>query len=112
MRGERGDRERLLDILEAIQAVGEHMTSRSDLDDPVAAAAAMHWVEIVGEAARHLSDEFVERYSDLPWRDAVRMRNRLIHGYFDVDLDLLWDTIEQDFPPLRDQIESILRDLT
>jgi uncharacterized protein with HEPN domain len=85
VRGQRGDRERLLDILEAIEAVRTHITSRAQLDDPVPAAAASHWIEIIGEAVNGLSPGVRDGHPDVAWQDAIRMRNRLIHGYFDID---------------------------
>lgn len=108
MRGRRGDRERLLDILEAIDAIRQHITSRDQLQEPLSAAAATHWIEIIGEAASGISSEVRQAHSDIAWEDAVRMRNRLIHGYFDVDLDLVWDTIQQDLPTLEDRVRAIL----
>ncbi|MBI2169996.1 MAG: DUF86 domain-containing protein [Actinobacteria bacterium] len=112
MRGKRGERERLLDILEAVDAIRTHVTSRHGLDDPVAAAAATHWIEIIGEAVNGLSSGVRDHHPDVAWQDAIRMRNRLVHGYFDIDLDLLWDTIERDVPMLAGQILSILDTLS
>jgi uncharacterized protein with HEPN domain len=111
VRGQRGDRERLLDILEAAEAIRVHITSRAQLEDPVPAAAATHWIEIIGEAANGLSPGTRDQHPDVAWQKAVRMRNRLIHGYFDVDLHLLWDTIAHDLPVLQDQIRTILQTL-
>jgi uncharacterized protein with HEPN domain len=111
VRGQRGDRERLLDILEAVVAIRTNITSRGQLDDAVPAAAASHWVEIIGEAANGLSPGVRDGHPDVAWQDAIRMRNRLIHGYFDIDLDLLWDTVERDLPMLEAQIRTILQTL-
>lgn len=108
MKGGRGDRERLHDILEAIDAIRSHIAGRTQLEDPVTAAAATHWIEMIGEAVNALSSEIRDAHPGVAWVDAVRMRNRLIHGYFDVDLDLLWDTIERDIPALEAQISRIL----
>lgn len=98
-------------MLEAVEAIRTHITSRAQLDDPIAAAAASHWVEIVGEAANGLSPGVRDGHPHVAWQDAIRMRNRLIHGYFDIDLDLLWDTIERDLPVLETQIRTILQTL-
>ena len=65
-------------------------------------------VEIVGEAAARVSDEGRGKYSTIPWAQVVGMRNRLIHGYDQVDLNILWDTIEIDLPPLIKGLERIL----
>jgi uncharacterized protein with HEPN domain len=65
-------------------------------------------VEIVGEAARRVSEAFREKYPSVPWRDISDTRNRLIHGYDVVDLDVLWDVIQNDLPPLVVQLEKIV----
>ncbi|HSD63824.1 MAG TPA: HepT-like ribonuclease domain-containing protein [Ignavibacteriaceae bacterium] len=57
-------------------------------------------IEIIGEAASKLSEEYIENHSDVPWIDIVGMRNRLIHGYFDVDIELIWNTVKKDLPDL------------
>jgi uncharacterized protein with HEPN domain len=70
--------------------------------------ALVRLIEIVGEAAARVSPESQTRYPLIPWRQVVGMRNRLVHGYDSVDLDVLWDTIEDDFPPLIAELKRIL----
>ena len=70
--------------------------------------ALVRLIEIVGEAAARVTPESQERYPLIPWREVVGMRNRLVHGYDSVDLDVLWDTIEDDLPPLIAELERIL----
>jgi len=70
--------------------------------------ALVRLIEIVGEAAARVSPEGQAEYSFIPWREVVGMRNRLVHGYDSIDLDVLWDTIEDDLPPLIDELERIL----
>jgi uncharacterized protein with HEPN domain len=65
-------------------------------------------IEIIGEAASKISDETKLNYSDIPWKDIVGMRNRLIHGYFDVDVQLVWNTTRINLPPLVSSLEAIL----
>jgi len=65
-------------------------------------------IEVVGEAAARVTPEGQEKYPSIPWSQVVSMRNRLIHGYDQVDLNILWDTIEDDLPPLIAEIEKIL----
>jgi uncharacterized protein with HEPN domain len=77
--------------------------------DEVLAAAVVRWVEIVGEAAANVSDETRAQHPGVPWTDIVAMRNRLIHAYPDVNLDLVWGVIDSDGPRLRALIEEILR---
>ncbi|WP_083767397.1 HepT-like ribonuclease domain-containing protein [Rippkaea orientalis] len=68
-------------------------------------------VHIIGEAARATSQEFKARYPEIPWRDASDVRNLTIHEYFRINLDIIWDLVENDIPPLKRQIEAILREL-
>lgn len=85
---------------------------RSDLEsDRMLQLSLTRLAEIVGEAASRVSISTREKYPEIPWPDIVGMRNRLIHGYDIVDLDLLWDTVETDLPSLIAQLEAILRDL-
>lgn len=68
-------------------------------------------IEIIGEAARYLSPEFRRKYPQIPWSDISGMRNKLIHGYFGVDLERVWITIIDDLPVLRDQVQKILDEM-
>lgn len=82
---------------------------RADLhDDPRTALAMVKAIEIVGEAASRVSAPFRQRHPEIPWTDVVSMRNRLVHAYFDVNLDILWDTVAVDLPQLIDDLENAL----
>lgn len=65
-------------------------------------------IEIIGEAAVQLSPECRERYPQIPWADIIGMRNRLVHAYHDIDLDILWDTVTLKLEPLRTELERII----
>jgi uncharacterized protein with HEPN domain len=69
-------------------------------------------IEIIGEAARHLSGDLRNKYSDIPWDDIAGMRNKLIHDYFGVDIDEVWLTATEDLPILKEQVAAILAELT
>lgn len=78
---------------------------RQDLDgDEMLVLALTKLVEIVGEAAKQVTSETREAHTSVPWSAAARMRDRLVHHYFDIDLDVLWSTIESDLPGLRDAL--------
>jgi uncharacterized protein with HEPN domain len=82
--------------------------SRVDFDhDRMLALAIIKELEIVGEAATKVSAEGRAACSQIPWADIVGMGNRLIHGYFDIDLDLVWNTVVDDLSPLLAQLESV-----
>ncbi len=85
--------------------------SRTDLDsDRKLNLSLVRLLEIIGEAASGISQEFRDSHPDLPWRSMVGMRDRLIHGYFDVNLDVVWETITQDLPSLIAHMEKIVAD--
>ncbi len=102
-------------ILESIELIEkrvksvsyEEFTSDIDLQDMV-----IRRLEIIGEAARNLPKEFREQHSDVDWQDAADMRSALIHGYFVVDLDVVWDTISNDLPVFKKRIENLLEQST
>jgi len=62
--------------------------------------------EVIGEAAKHLSDAFKERCKEIPWREVVDMRNKLVHEYFDVDTELVWGTIHNDLLLLKRAVSN------
>lgn len=82
---------------------------RADLDqDRMLVLSLVKSVEIMGEAASKVSDTFRHEYPALPWREMVAMRNRLIHGYFDINLDIVWQTVAEELPPLVTRLEAIV----
>ncbi|GAB4536501.1 MAG: hypothetical protein Kow0063_22120 [Anaerolineae bacterium] len=82
---------------------------RSDLDsDRMLQLALTRLIEIIGEAASRVSVTTREKFPELPWGEIVGMRHRLIHGYDVVELNILWDTVQIDLPPLIEQLERIL----
>lgn len=66
-------------------------------------------IEIIGEAASKVSEDTKLKHNKIPWQDIVDMRNRLIHGYFDVNVKLVWNTIKNDLPSLLKSLNEILR---
>lgn len=78
---------------------------RSNLEKNFAVTRAL---EIIGEAANHLAPQFRSRHPHIPWEDIIGMRNIVVHGYFGVDVDVIWRTTQEDVPVLRQQIQQIL----
>jgi uncharacterized protein with HEPN domain len=102
---------RLRHMLDAVSEALEFTRgkNRDDLDESrMLALAIIKELEIVGEAASKLSAEFKTDQPHMPWGDIVGMRNRLTHGYFDIDLDRIWDTVTEDLEPLRDGLQKII----
>jgi uncharacterized protein with HEPN domain len=105
------DQVRLRHMLDAASEALEFSQNRSreDLErDRMLCLSLVHLLEIVGEAARGVSAEFRAIHSEIPWRSMAGMRDRLVHGYFDVNLDVVWQTMQQDLPPLVEQLRACL----
>ena len=84
--------------------------SRADLDrDRMLNLSLVRLVEVIGEAAARVPEEFRCRHPAVPWRQTVGIRNRLIHGYDTVNFDILWAIIQKDLPPLIEHLEAILK---
>lgn len=104
----RDDAARVDDIVEACTQLQEHVAGDHErfLTDPVVQAAAQRWLEIIGEAAANLSDEFKAGHPTVPWREIIGMRTILAHGYFDIDPDIVWQAVSVDVPELLRTIRS------
>lgn len=73
--------------------------------------AVVKTLEIIGEAARHLPKSMCDKYKTIPWKQVVGMRDRMTHEYFSVDTEVVWRTVHEDLPPLRDTAQKMLEDL-
>lgn len=103
-------------ILEAIDRAADYAGEASDALDfernGMAQDAVIRCIQIIGEAATKIlkvDRAFTERHPEVPWEKMTTMRNRLIHDYFEVDLDIVWSTVQQDLPDLRRRIGAILQ---
>ena len=97
----RDDAEKLIDLL-------ENRNESDLLNDWVIQYAARKAIEVVGEAANRVSADTRARYPDIPWRDIIDMRNQLTHGYDTLDINVIWRTAHEDFPPLLARLNEIL----
>ncbi len=109
----RSIRERLEDILDFCELIEAHLPSdrKSYDDDVVLKYFFMKQVEIVGEAVYKIDKDFKRGHPDVPWRKIERIRHFLVHDYFDVDWNVLWDVIHIHIQPLRLQVKELLRGL-
>jgi uncharacterized protein with HEPN domain len=103
--------EYLLHILDETGYLMKHskgLTKDEFEDDETLRRAFVRSIEIIGEAAKQLSPEIREKYTQIEWKAVAGMRDKLIHGYFGVDYDLVWDVVTIKIPILHKEIEKIL----
>lgn len=106
----RSDRVYLHDMLDAIRDIARHRPAeRTQFDaDELTQVWMVNRLQILGEASRRLSDEFRARHPEIPWRAIIGMRHHLVHGYFDIDLDIVWVAISEEVPRLAQQIATAI----
>jgi len=113
MREKPKDRGRLLHIKAAIDNIEKFLTGRTAEDflvDQMLYYAVVKNLEIIGEAAYMLTNEFKDAHSATNWKDIINMRHILVHGYYQVDSRIVWVTIRNDLPTLKKQIEEYLKE--
>lgn len=108
---------RLPDYLEHMEQAAQNacdfvegLAKEDFLDDKRTQQAVIMSLVIIGEAATKVMDgypEFVQSHSELPWRNMRGMRNRIAHGYFDINLDVVWDTVQTALPQLVQQLSTL-----
>lgn len=107
----RDDTAYLLDMLVAARdaaAFAEGVSYTEFVRDRRTQLSILKSLEIVGEAAAHISEDTRKKHPAIPWPEIVGMRNRLVHVYFDIDLPLVWDTVRNDLPALIAQLEPLV----
>lgn len=100
-------------ILDAINNVEEYLDGVDEKkfkETRLLQDGVIRQIEIVGEATRHISKDIRKAYPEIPWQDIVGMRDKLIHGYFGVDIEKVYDTEREDLPVLHKQVIGILKD--
>lgn len=108
------DLTRLKHIRDAVMITIDFIKSRNrdDLDnDQMLSLALVRLIEIIGEAANNISLSCQNNYPQIPWREMIGMRNRIVHAYFEVDLDVVWQVIIDDLPRLLRWINQAIQDL-
>ncbi len=98
------------DILGAIIAIEEftkEMTFEEFQNDRKTVDAVVRNLEIIGEAANNIPQELKNNYSTIPWREMISMRNKIMHEYFGVDTEIMWKTIQEDLPLLKEKIKNL-----
>lgn len=111
MKGKLGDRQRLLHILEAIDEIQTYTANtdiKSFLSNSMMRFACVKHIEIIGEAANIITSETKAIFTDLEWKQIIGMRHILVHEYFGVDFDLIWQVIINDLPALKAKILNVI----
>jgi uncharacterized protein with HEPN domain len=101
----------LADILSSIEKVERyiaHCDREQFLNDEKTIDAVVRNLEIIGEATRRLSDDFTRQHASIPWPQIAGLRNRIVHEYFGLDLDIIWNIVHDDLPRLKPQVYSLI----
>ena len=101
-----------MDIAEAIERIQKYASKGREAfeDDELIQNWILHHLQVIGEAARAISEELKDGHDEMPWQQIVGMRHILVHRYFEVDTDLIWSVVEDDVPVLKQQIDLILKE--
>ena len=109
----RDDHERVIDIIEAIERI-EKITSKGKrvfYDDEMVQVWVIHHLQIIGEAAWRLAQPLKDQHPQIPWRLIAGMRHAIVHDYFEIDWNEVWNTATRDVPALRPLIDVVLQSL-
>jgi uncharacterized protein with HEPN domain len=109
----RDDRQRLLGVQEAIEQIEKYTDQGRDAFDQneLIQTWVIHYLQIIGEACRAISQPFKDQYPEISWNNIIGMRNILVHLYFGIDEEIVWSVVERDLPALKRQIKTILQQL-
>ncbi len=98
----------ILDSISRIENYVEDMTYEDFVDDQKTVDAVVRNIEIIGEATKNVPEDVRETYPDLPWREMAGMRDKMIHGYFEILHGILWETIKHDLSVIKPRIREML----
>lgn len=104
----------LEDILESIERIEKNTKnlSRDDFSGSIDKQdAVVHRLEIIGEAAKNVPQEFRDTYPEIPWREIARTRDKITHHYFEIDVEQIWNILQNDLPLLKKQVKTMLQEL-
>ena len=110
----RRDRDRLEDILEAIERIERYTQKGQEAfeQDELIQVWVLHHIQIIGEGAAKVSSDLQQAHSEIPWAEIVAMRNLLVHEYFGIDLEEVWSTVVADLPSLKKNVNAVLESLS
>ena len=108
---DRGRLEHMLEHIDKAQQLAQGRTLEDLEKDAMFRYAVVKCLEIVGEAAYMLTLDFKDRHPQTPWQIIIKMRHVMVHGYYSIQMPIVWDIIQNDFPPLRQQIVQYISEL-
>jgi len=98
----------IIDAIDRINIYTEGVTKSKFFEHLMMQDAVIHQIEIIGEASNQISDTFRDEHPDLPWMEMRAIRNKIVHDYRGIELEIIWDTVNNNLPGLHDQIISLL----
>ena|SRR3989338_5582878 len=101
----------MLESIEKIEEYAKELTKEKLAKDTKLQDAVIRRIEVLGEATKNLSEEFRAKHQGVKWTEIIRTRDKIIHHYFGVDLDIVWDIAKKDLPKLKKGISEILKEL-
>lgn len=98
----------VLESIRLIESFSKPLTKEKLAKNELRQSAILRELEVVGEAVKNLPEEFTNKYPNVEWKKIAGLRDKLIHHYFGVDLNIVWEVIEKDLPSLKKKLEEIL----
>ncbi len=98
----------ILDNITLIEKSIKNLSKRDFENNRDILDATIRRIEVIGEAAKNLTSEFIDKYKNIEWKKIVGMRDKMIHHYFGVDIGIIWKTINEDIPILKKELKEIL----
>ncbi len=108
----RDTRDYLQDIVDAIsdaESFTKNLTYDQFVKDRKTLNAVVRSLEIIGEASKQLPNSLKNQFPELPWKEITGMRDKLIHAYFGMDTEMIWQTVKENIPPLKQTLQKILK---
>lgn len=103
--------EHILENIKDIEEFSKNLTKNEFLKDKLRQKAIIRSIEVIGEAVKNISDNIKNKHKEIEWRKIAGTRDRIIHHYFGVELDIVWEIIKKDLPNLKKQINKIKEEL-
>ena len=100
--------EHVIECIQRIEKFMKGMDKNKFLKDELVQSAVVRQIEVIGEAMKNIPPEFRKKYPNIEWKEIIGTRDKMIHHYFGVDLEFIFDIVKKDIPKLKNQVEDIL----